>query len=91
MTFAAVQMRTLVCSRNFFFLAYQDILKTRLLDTNLLASVHFHHKQKPPAVFQSLSARSTAQAALYLSPANSVPIYMRDIFYTLCVLVEGDK
>lgn len=85
-------MRTAVCSRaEFVFLVYQGILKAWSLDTYLLTSVYFHHEQKPLAVFQSLSGRSTAEAALYLSPANSLPIHLRDVFYILCVLIEWDK
>lgn len=84
-------MRTVFSRAEIWFSSVQDVLKTRSLDTHFLASVHFPHRQNPPAVFYSLPARSAAEAALYLSPANSVPIHLRDIWYMLCVLVECDK
>lgn len=49
LAFAAVQMRTVVCSRaEIRFSSVQDILKTWCLNTHLLASVHFPHEQNSP-------------------------------------------
>lgn len=90
----AVPVRMVVFSRAEIWLSsVQDIPKTRSLDTHFLASVHFPHRQTPPPpiVLYSLPARSAAEAALYLSPANSVPIHLRDVWYMLYVLVECDK
>lgn len=82
-----------VAEQNLFFWSTKVFLKHSPVGRYLLASVLFHHEQKPASccVFQSLTARSTVEAALYLSPANSVPIHLGHIFYMLRVLIQWDK
>lgn len=80
-----------VAEQNLFFWSTKALLRHSPVGTYLLATFSPWAEALPPAVFQSLSARSAVEAALYLSPANSVPIQLGRIFYMLCVLIQWDK